>query len=132
MAKVLIVDDYEEIRQVLDLTLRRTGWDIRWASDGIEACEKAAEDPPDIVFLDVAMPGMDGIEVCQRLRADEATADTLIVIVTAGQRAKLRDLSRQAGADAFVQKPFSPTELISLVQGLLGESGGERGDPDGG
>lgn len=130
MPKVLIADDYEEMREVLGLTLRHAGWDIRWASDGVQACELATADPPDIVLLDVAMPGMDGIEVCRRLRAGEATADTPIVIVTASRRAGLRELSREAGADAFVQKPFSPVELISLVHGLLAENGGEHNGGD--
>jgi DNA-binding response OmpR family regulator len=108
---------------VLDLTLRREGWDIQCTGDGVEACELATADPPDMVLLDVAMPGMDGLEVCRRLRANTATARVAIVMITAGRPGDLETLSQEAGADAFVRKPFSPTELIGLVHGLLAEGG---------
>ena len=131
MSKLLIVDDHAETRETLTLTLGRQAFDVRWAGTGEEACALAFAEPPDVILLDIAMPGMDGIEVCHRLRARETTARVPIVIITAMPLPDLRDLCVAAGATAFLQKPFSPRELIQLIDGLLAGSGRPDGERQG-
>ncbi len=118
--RVLIVDDEPNIVLSLQFLLSREGYDIDIARDGESALELAARKPPDLVVLDLMLPGLDGYEVCRRLRASAATAATKIVVVTARAREAERVRGLEEGADAYVTKPFSTRELIATVGRFLG------------
>lgn len=118
--RVLIVDDEPSIVLSLQFLLSREGYEVAVARDGESALAQAALAPPDLVVLDLMLPGMDGYEVCRRLRESPATAKTRIVVVTARGREAERVRGLEEGADAYVTKPFSTRELIATVASFLG------------
>lgn len=117
MADILIVDDHEQMREVLLEILQGEEHTVREASDGATALALARERPPDIVFLDLRMPGMDGMDVLRALQDDPATQRARVVILTARG-----DRDRQAGLDLgaveYFVKPFSPVAVLELVERL--------------
>jgi CheY-like chemotaxis protein len=116
---VLIVDDDPIIRHLIATTLEDVaGFELEEAADGEEALAVAERNGPAIVFLDIDMPRLNGIEACERLRALPATADATIVMLTASGGDDSQREARAAGADLFLTKPFSPLELLSLVDSL--------------
>jgi two-component system chemotaxis response regulator CheY len=119
---VLVVDDDRFIRKLVTTTLEDVAeFDLHEAADGLQALALARDTEPAIVFLDVDMPGLDGIATCRRLRSDPATRETTIVMLTASQGERTERLAEEAGADLFLTKPFSPLELLRLVD-RLGET----------
>ncbi len=116
---ILIVDDDEDIRQFLGDLLASEGYLSREAASGREGVEAALQSKPDLILLDIMMPGMDGYEVCERLKADSATRDIPIVMVTV--RNDIADISRSlvTGASGFVVKPFDPECLLKTVGMIL-------------
>jgi DNA-binding response OmpR family regulator len=121
--RVLIVDDEPSIVLSLQFLLAREGYEVDVARDGESALELAARRPPDLVVLDLMLPGIDGYEVCRRLREAPATTATRIVVVTARGREAERVRGLEEGADAYVTKPFSTRELIATVGRFLGRAG---------
>jgi CheY-like chemotaxis protein len=120
---VLVVDDDPFIRKLVTTTLENVShFTLLEAGDGVEAIEVARRESPAIVFLDVDMPCKDGIETCRELRADPATSDATIVILTAAHGDRIETAAEQAGADLFLTKPFSPLELLRLVDRLGGDA----------
>ncbi len=118
---VLIVDDDPFIRKLITTTLEDvTGFELHEAGDGVEALELAQRRPPRLVFLDVDMPRLDGISVCRELRAHPETRATTIVILTAANADQVEEQASEAGADLFLTKPFSPLDLLRLVDRLSG------------
>jgi two-component system chemotaxis response regulator CheY len=116
---VLIVDDEPFIRKLVATTLEDVaGFELVEASDGGEALELAREQAPAIVLLDIDMPGIDGYEACRRLREQEETANSTIVMLTAASGEEAERAAEEAGADLFLTKPFSPLELLRLVHDL--------------
>lgn len=116
-APLLIVDDDPFIRRLIATTLEDlNGYVLREAGDGEAALAAARAEPPAVVFLDVTMPRLDGIETCKRLRADAATADAKIVMLTAASGPEAEGTARAAGCDLYLTKPFSPLELLRLVE----------------
>jgi CheY-like chemotaxis protein len=116
---ILVVDDDPLIRRLIAATLGGVGgFRLREASDGEEALEAAFEDRPEIVLLDYAMPRLDGVETCRRLRSDPVTAGATIVMLTGLSDGPVRDRAAAAGADHFLAKPFSPLRLLRLVDEL--------------
>ena len=116
---VLIVDDDQFIRKLIATTLEDvTEFELHEAGDGVEALEVARRERPSLVFLDVDMPRLNGIEACRQLRADDATADATIVMLTAAHGDSVESDAEQAGADLFLTKPFSPLDLLRLVDQL--------------
>ena len=106
---VLVVDDDPFIRKLIATTLEDVSrFNIHEASNGLEAVEVARRELPVLVFLDVDMPGMNGIETCRRLRADVATSGATIVMLTAAHGERVERDAEEAGADLFLTKPFSP------------------------
>jgi CheY-like chemotaxis protein len=128
---VLVVDDDRFIRRLVIVTLEDgAAFDLHAAADGAEALELARATEPLIVFLDVDMPGLDGIETCRRLRAHRATRETTIVMLTAAQDERTKRLAVHAGASLFLTKPFSPLELLRLVD-RIGPSAPDRASRSG-
>ena len=116
---VLIVDDDQFIRKLIATTLEDVSeFDLHEAADGVEALEVARRARPSLVFLDVDMPRLNGIETCRQLRQHEATAGATIVMLTAALGDSVESDAEQAGADLFLTKPFSPLELLRLVEQL--------------
>ena len=118
-ASVLIVDDEPNIVLSLEFLMRQAGYDVRVARDGDAALAAVAERVPDIVLLDVMMPGRDGYEVCQAIRANPACARTRIVMLTARSREVEREKGIALGADDYVTKPFSTRALVERVREML-------------
>jgi DNA-binding response OmpR family regulator len=118
---VLIVDDNEELRQLVRITLQRGIRPIRCdeAANGFEALGKIEATRPHLIILDLMMPGMDGIDVCKRLRAKLSTALLPVIMLTARGEAESKELGFLAGTDDYLTKPFERAELIARVQRLL-------------
>jgi CheY-like chemotaxis protein len=117
---VLVVDDDPFIRRLVTTTLGDVSdVELHQAGDGVEALEVARRECPALVFLDLDMPRMDGIETCRRLRADPATSGATIVMVTAAHGDDIEHRADFAGADLFLTKPFSPLDLLRLVDRLV-------------
>ena len=113
---VLVVDDEPTVREVVSRYLELGGYRVATASDGHAALALSAEARPDLVILDLMLPGMDGLEVCRRLRA---AAPTPIVMLTAKSHEADRIVGLELGADDYVVKPFSPRELVARVRSVL-------------
>jgi DNA-binding response OmpR family regulator len=129
VTKVLIVDDEAPIRLLCRVNLEPEGMEVLEAADGQSGLETARAELPDVILLDVMMPGMDGWEVAERLIDDETTHEIPLVFLTA--RAELRDRARglELGGVDYITKPFNPTELASVVEHLLERvRRGERDD----
>lgn len=116
---VLIADDDPDILLLLSLTLERDGYEVVVATDGLRALEAAFERVPHLIVLDLMMPGIDGLEVTRRLRAEAATRDVPIVIVTAFAEDTQAAKALEAGADLYLKKPFSPRDLLSKTASLV-------------
>ncbi len=116
---ILIVEDEEDIAEILALHLARDGYQVSRVADGLEAYEVAANQLPDLILLDLMLPGMDGLEVCRRLRADEETRSIPIVMVSARGEEMDRVVGLEVGADDYVSKPFSPREVVLRVGAVL-------------
>jgi CheY-like chemotaxis protein len=123
MTTILIADDEPHITALVRVTLEDDRVRIVEASTGEEALDLLETIQPDIVLLDVNMPGIDGFEVCRRLRGDPRFAEAKVVMLTAAAQAADRARGRAAGADDYLTKPFSPIRLLSLVLALAPESG---------
>ncbi len=117
---ILVVDDQPFIRRSLALALRRAGYQVSAAVNGAEGLEQIRALRPGLVFLDLMMPVMDGFEVCRRVRADPALADTRIIMLTAKGEALDEERGRALGVDEYITKPFSPSAVVSHVQEVLG------------
>ena len=118
MKKILIVDDQLEVRELVQVTLEIGDYQILAAENGQQALDVAKAERPDIILLDIMMPGsdVDGLEVCRRLKDDPEMADTTIVMLSAkGQESDI-EAGRKAGADDYFTKPFSPIALIEKVE----------------
>jgi CheY-like chemotaxis protein len=113
---ILVVDDDPLIRRLIATTLEDVaGFELVEAGDGLEAIERAQSDQPSIVFLDIDMPHLDGIATCAELRSAPETSDSTIVILTAATDDRAERRAGEAGADLFLTKPFSPLDLLRLV-----------------
>jgi CheY-like chemotaxis protein len=116
--RILVIDDKPQNRRLIEAMLAPYGYSISSASSGEEALQLTASDPPDLILLDVVMPGMGGYEVCRRIRADEATRFLPVVMVTANpDQDKVAGID--AGADDFIVEPFDRHELLARVRSLL-------------
>jgi DNA-binding response OmpR family regulator len=118
--RVLIADDEPNILISLEYLMKREGWQVTLARDGPQALEAIRRERPDLVLLDVMMPGKSGFEICQAVRADEALAGTKILMLTAKGRDTDLAQGLGLGADAYVTKPFSTRELADKVREMLG------------
>ena len=117
--KILIVDDEEKNRKLMGLILQSYNYDCQTAKNGLEALEKTKEYSPDLIFLDIMMPGMDGYETCRKLREDPATKFIPVVMVTALGDQEARNKGLEAGANDFLTKPADKTEIAIRAKNLL-------------
>jgi two-component system, OmpR family, alkaline phosphatase synthesis response regulator PhoP len=117
--RVLIVEDDADIRELIRYNLSQEGFVVEEAADGTQALEKVKRRVPDLLLLDLMLPGMPGLQVCRQMRAERETAHLPILIVTAKGTEVDKVLGLEMGADDYVVKPFSPRELVARVKALL-------------
>lgn len=120
---ILVIDDEESIRELLKFHLQKAGYTVSEAADGETALAEARRIKPQLILLDLMLPGMDGIEVCRSLKMQSATAATPVIMLTARVDEVDKVLGLEMGADDYVTKPFSPRELIARVKAVLRRSG---------
>ncbi|MFZ5872281.1 MAG: response regulator transcription factor [Actinomycetota bacterium] len=118
-SRVLVADDDRDIRDLIVFKLQQAGFVVDSAGDGLEALDLARSTRPDLLLLDVMMPGLSGVDVTRELRADPATARTPVILLTARAQEADVETGFATGADDYVVKPFSPRELLSRVQAVL-------------
>ncbi|MFO7649120.1 MULTISPECIES: response regulator transcription factor [Halomonas] len=121
MAKVLVVDDEANIVLSLEFLMQQAGFEVVTAEDGETALERVAEGAPDLVLLDISLPGISGFDVLERLRADPDHARLPIIMLTAHGREVEREKGMALGADDYITKPFSTQALVDKVKTLLAE-----------
>jgi len=130
--KILVVDDEEDILEVLKYNLEKEGYQVKTASDGITGLEIAESFEPHLIILDIMMPGMDGIEVCQKLRSIPKFSSTIIAFLTARSEAFTQITALDSGGDDFINKPIKPNVFKSRISALLrrhnGASGGSENE----
>ncbi|WP_168015607.1 response regulator transcription factor [Halomonas salinarum] len=122
MAKVLVVDDEPNILLSLEFLMQQAGFEVITVEDGESALSRIAEAPPDLVLLDISLPGISGFDVLERLRADTATSRLPIIMLTAHGREVEREKGLALGADDYITKPFSTQALVDKVKVLLDEA----------
>jgi DNA-binding response OmpR family regulator len=119
---ILIVEDEAEIARLIQQTLGAEGFNCRICRDGINALRIFQEEPPDVIVLDLMLPGLDGLEVCARIRQKPGAKDPYILMLTARGEEIDRVIGLSTGADDYLVKPFSPRELVARVRSLLRRS----------
>ena len=117
--RLLVVDDEQGIVDFIRLGMRYEGFRVEDAGDGVQGLDMAQRLRPDVIVLDIMLPGLDGLEVCRRLRASEATSDIPILMLTAKDEVRDRVTGLESGADDYLTKPFSFEELLARVRALL-------------
>lgn len=118
-ARILIVEDHPTMREAMRLVLEGEGFDIEEASDGAQALASMQEDRPDLVLLDMSIPGVSGPEVLAAVKNDPATTEVRVIVVTAtGEEGRAAAMA--SGADHYFTKPFSPIALLNAVEEVLG------------
>jgi len=121
MKTILITDDQKEVRALVEVTLRSGDYEVLQASSGQEALDIAGERKPDLVIMDVMMPGdIDGLEATRRLKANPDTSGCVVLLLTGRTQEKDREMGMAAGADDYFFKPFSPLDLIRKVEAVIG------------
>jgi two-component system alkaline phosphatase synthesis response regulator PhoP len=117
--KIVVVDDEPFISRSLAFVLRRENYEVFEARDGAEALEVITRERPDLVFLDIMMPKVDGFEVTERVRADPNLGGVKIILLTAKGQDADRERGKSAGADEYMTKPFSPTKVLDRAREIL-------------
>ncbi|MDH7570654.1 MAG: response regulator [Armatimonadota bacterium] len=119
MPKILVVDDHADIRRLAEVILKHEGWDVITAEDGREALQKAEEEVPDLIILDIMMPLMDGMEVLRQLGYSRVTRRIPVIMLTA--KSDFRDVSsaRELGVRDYIVKPIDPKRLVASVRKAL-------------
>jgi len=117
--KILVIEDSLTMQRLLSYVLKKEGYDVQIASDGLEGLEKARSIRPDLVFTDLMMPVKNGYEVCKEIRADEHLKNVILIILTA--RGQDTDVEKgiAAGADDYVMKPFDPPKVVERVNEIF-------------
>lgn len=126
-AKIFVIEDESDLVQALVMRLKAEGYQTACVTDGLSALERAREEKPDLILLDICLPGCNGFEVFQQLRQDPATERIPIVFLTARSTVEDRSKARHLGAAGYVVKPFQWTNLIKLVHEVLAAFGPDNG-----
>jgi DNA-binding response OmpR family regulator len=119
MAKVLVVDDEPNIVLSLEFLMEQAGFEVVTAEDGEQALARVTDSQPDLLLLDISLPGISGFDVLERLRSEEATSGLAIIMLTAHGRDVEREKGMALGADDYITKPFSTQALVEKVKKLL-------------
>ena len=120
MKKILIAEDHADIRKLIRMTLEFSGYELSETADGVTALGLVQSIRPDLVLLDVMMPGeLDGLQVCRLIKDDEQLRHVRVVLLTARGQVRDREAGVAAGADAYLVKPFSPMELLQTIEHWL-------------
>ena len=119
--KILIIEDDPATTRLVDYSLRHEGYQVSTASNGLDGIRKATKEAPDLIILDVMLPGMDGFEICHRLRAEPATAKLPVLMFSAKAQEMDKNTGLLVGADAYLTKPATPNSIVSHVEALLEE-----------
>jgi DNA-binding response OmpR family regulator len=124
--KILVVDDEKDMLFMLRFRLEAEGYAIITAEDGIEAYSKIIEEKPDLVLLDILLPGIDGLQLCRKLKDNQDTVRIPVIMLTASNVQEVGRKCSEAGADGYLKKPFDSLDLLSKVKFLLGENPGDK------
>mgnify|MGYP005840030857 FL=1 len=117
--KILIADDNENIREALTYLLEDEGYALSLAKDGSDTLKKVREFRPDILFLDIMMPEMNGYEVCRIIKNDPELKKTYVIMLTAKGQIVEQERGKEVGADEYIVKPFSPMEILTKIKNIL-------------
>jgi DNA-binding response OmpR family regulator len=117
--KILVIEDDPATSRLVDYSLRHEGYQVITASNGLEGIRKAHDESPDLIILDVMLPGMDGFEICHRLRAESDTVKLPILMFSAKAQEIDKDTGLKVGADDYLPKPAAPAEILDRVGKLL-------------
>lgn len=124
--KILIVEDHKDTRELLKYNLAAAGYKVEAVDTGTEGLERARVTRPDLVLLDLMLPGLDGLEVCRKIKQDPSLSGTPVIMLTAKGEEIGRIVGLELGADDYVVKPFSPRELMLRIKAVLRRSGGKN------
>jgi two-component system alkaline phosphatase synthesis response regulator PhoP len=119
MSRILIIDDEPDVRDIIRYNLTKEGYDVETAEDGLTGLKKVAEFKPDLIILDMMMPGMDGVEVCHSIRSESKNNQIIICFLSARNEDYSQVAGLESGADDYLAKPVSPRVLVSKVKSLL-------------
>lgn len=117
--KILVVDDLSDMRMVLTMTLKRSGWSVLEAEDGGQAIALTIQELPDVILMDYNMPNMNGIDACREIKTNPKTRHIPILIYTGAYASDVRDAALEAGADQFLTKPLMPAQLRETVHNVI-------------
>lgn len=117
--KVVLIEDERNIIEAISFILSRDGWEVKTHSNGLDAVEAVRARRPDLVILDVMLPGRSGFDILQDIRGDAELCDTPVLMLTARGQDKDRELARRAGASRYMTKPFSNAEVLAAVRDLV-------------
>ncbi|CAG0933362.1 Transcriptional regulatory protein SrrA [Thermoflexales bacterium] len=123
-SRILVADDDEGLRHLLRLILAREGFEVFEAANGEQALALALIVDPAVILLDVMMPGLDGYDVCRRLKSDQRTGNVPVVFVSAAEDVYRRNEAQQLGAAACIQKPIGPRELVARIKLVMNRRNG--------
>lgn len=127
---VLVIDDEKDLIELIRYNLEKDGFEVKGAVDGESGLALAAQELPDLILLDLMLPGIDGLEVCRMLRSETRTARIPVIMLTARGAESDRVVGLELGADDYVTKPFSPRELTARVKALLRRLSSQKEPPD--
>jgi two-component system, OmpR family, alkaline phosphatase synthesis response regulator PhoP len=126
---ILVIDDEKDLIELLRYNLEKEGYDVIAATDGQSGLDVIKRHRPELVVLDLMMPGIDGLQVCQRLRSDQAAARTPVIMLTAKATEADRIVGLELGADDYITKPFSPREVVARVKAVLRRTAAQQETP---
>lgn len=118
--RVLLIEDEPNIIEAISFILSRDGWTVHTHADGVTAAARVRSVPPDLVILDMMLPGRSGLDILRDLRGDATTADLPVMMLTARGQARDRELAMSLGATQYMTKPFSNAEMLASVRSLMG------------
>jgi two-component system, cell cycle response regulator DivK len=119
--RILVVEDQEDLRGVLRDLLTGSGYNVAEAADGQDGVAKALSERPDLILMDIQLPGLDGYETTRQIKSDPALATTPVIAVSSFAMKGDEEKARAAGCDHYVTKPYSPLQLLRIIKGFLGE-----------